>query len=148
MQLFGALEVMQTERQALARKYLDSDDGKRMIEQRLEREVEQKAQELEEVVKKMRSDLTREQQELAEMLESAKVQHGKNLKALKEELERLDAKKASQLESLALLETHLRQGVDQLGETVSDQVPLLAAMGGGRVVVAPSSVTLAADSAP
>src|SRR5260370_42068258 len=47
MQLFSSLEVMQTERQALARKYLGTEDGKRMIEQRLQRDVEQKAKELE-----------------------------------------------------------------------------------------------------
>jgi energy-coupling factor transporter ATP-binding protein EcfA2 len=144
MQVFGALEVMQTERQMLARKYLDTDDGKRMIEQRLAREVEQKAKEIEDEVKLQRADLTREQQELAEKLESAKIQHGKQVKALKEELEQLAAKKAAQQESLALLETHLRQGVEQLGERVRDQVPLLAAMGGGRVVL-PSNITVSAD---
>src|SRR5262249_9707182 len=100
--------------------------------------------ELEEEVKRQRADLTRELQELAEQLESAKIQHGKQMKALKEELEQIAVKKAAQQESLALLEGHLRQGVDQLGDRGRDQVPLLARMGGGRVVL-PTNITVAAD---
>src|SRR5262249_38795799 len=100
---------------------------------------------LEDAVKKQRADLTREQQELAEKLESAKIQHGKHMKSLKEELEQLAVKKVAEQESLAMLEEHLRQGVEQLGDRVRDKIPLLAAMGGGRVVV-PSAITIAADS--
>ncbi|MFL5338533.1 MAG: hypothetical protein ACJ8F7_00050 [Gemmataceae bacterium] len=140
MQLFSSLEVLQTERQAIARKYLDSDDGKRMIDQRLEREVEQRAKELEAEVLRLRADLATEKKELAEQIDLAKNAYGKQVKAFKEDLDRLEAKRQAAERAVEQLKASMEQGVEHLGAKVRDQLPLLAAIGGaGRVVMAQSA---------
>jgi len=118
MQLFSSLEVMQTERQSLARKYLDTEDGKRMIEQRLAREVEQKAKDLEAEVMLSRSDLAKEKKDLAEQLDLAKSSHGKQVKVFKDELDRLEGKRQAAERAVAQLREGMEQGVEQLGTRV------------------------------
>src|SRR5262245_43153698 len=99
-QIYGTPEVMQTERQALARRFLDSEEGQRLIEQRLVREVEQRATQLEAEVRKLRAELVTEQQQLAEQLELAKSSQNKEKRRLEEELSRLEKKRGEQLQAI------------------------------------------------
>ena len=129
-QIYGTLEVMQTERQALARKFLDSEEGQRIIEQRLAREVEQRAAQLDAEVHKLRADLVSERQQLAEQLEMTKANQAKEKRRLEEELSRLEKKRTEQLQAIEQLKGMMHQGVDQLGARLQDEFPLLAAIGG------------------
>jgi energy-coupling factor transporter ATP-binding protein EcfA2 len=141
-QVYSTLETMQTERQALARQFLDSDEGQKLIDQRLSREVEQRAAQLEIEVQRARGDLVIEQQRLAEQLEQAKAGQAK------EEVTRLQKKYEGQKQAVEQIEEVLRAGVDKLGQRLQDEIPLLAAMSGRAAQTVVVEGGAAANSAP
>src|SRR5436190_856654 len=67
--LFSTLEVLQTERRNAARRFLETEDGKKALEQQLALEVSKRAQSLEDEVKKRRTELAAEEKRLAIQLE-------------------------------------------------------------------------------
>src|SRR5262249_16653935 len=70
--LFSTLDVLQTERRNAARKFLETDEGKKTLEQQLALEVSRRAQSLEDEVKKRRSELAAEEKRLAGQLDEIK----------------------------------------------------------------------------
>lgn len=138
--LFSSLEVLQTERRSAARKFLDTDDGKKMLEQQLALEISRKAQSLEDEVKKRRSELAAEEKRLATQLDDLKQQRESREKALNDELKHLEQEKGRLEEVLERLQTQMTNGLDEMAEKVREQVPLLAALSTGLRVARPAAV--------
>jgi hypothetical protein len=130
--LMPTLEVLQAERRNIVRRYLDTDDGKQILEQHIAAEVENRAQSIEAEVLRRRAELAHEEKNLAARLEELQAGQRQREQALKNELQGLEGERAAAAEALAALEAQLRAGADQLAERVREQVPLLAALTGGR----------------
>jgi energy-coupling factor transporter ATP-binding protein EcfA2 len=132
---FGTLEVLQAERRNLVRKYLESDDGKSILEQQLALEIERRAQTIEAEVKKRRGELAEEEQRLTTQLQELQARRHQREEALAGELSDLEKRRSHLQEAVVSLEEQLRGGAEQLGAQLRDSIPLLAALSTGRAVV-------------
>ena len=126
--LFTTLEVLQTERRGAARKYLETEEGKKTLEQQLALEVSRRAQSLEDEVKKRRSELAAEEKRLAVQLDELKQTREAREKALLEETKHLEQERDHLQDVLEKIQAQIRTGVDEMAEKVREQVPLLAAL--------------------
>ncbi len=135
--LFATLEVLQTEKRNAARKFLETEEGKKSLELQLKLEIDKKAQVLEDEVKKRRSELAAEEKKLAAQLEDLGRQRAAREKALGEELRHLEEEREHLKEVIEKLQTQLRCGVEEMAVQVRDHVPLLAALTTGLRATAP-----------
>src|SRR5207237_9080400 len=94
--LFANLEVLQMERRGAARRFLETEEGKKTLEQQLSLEVSRRAQTLEDDVKKRRSELAAEEKRLVAQLEELKLERATReqgldaqMKGLEQERDRL-----------------------------------------------------------
>jgi hypothetical protein len=126
--LFSTLEVLQAERRHLARKYMESADGKAALEQQLALEVSRRAQAIEAEVKRRRSELAEEEQQLASRLHELQEIRQQKEKSLQEELRGLEARRGELQQGLASLEQQVRAGAEGLAARLRDELPLLAAI--------------------
>jgi energy-coupling factor transporter ATP-binding protein EcfA2 len=138
--LFSSLEVLQAERRSAARKFLETDDGKKMLEQQLALEVSRRAQTLEDDVKKRRSELAAEEKQLASQLDELKEQRQAREQTLQAELHHLEEEKGRLEDLLDKLQTQMSHGLDEMAEKVREQVPLLAALSTGLRVTRPMTM--------
>jgi energy-coupling factor transporter ATP-binding protein EcfA2 len=139
--LFSTLEVLQTERRGAARKYLETEEGKKTLEQQLALEVSRRAQSLEDEVKKRRSELAAEEKRLASQLDELKQAREAREKALLEETRHLEQDRDQLKNVVEQLQTQIRCGVEEMADKVREQVPVLAALTTGlRAIPAASSV--------
>ncbi len=129
--LFSTLEVLQTERRNAARRFLETEDGKKALEQQLALEVSKRAQSLEDEVKKRRTELAAEEKRLATQLDELARQRQSREQALREETKHLEQERDHLKEVLEQIQTQIRFGVDEMAEKVREQVPLLAALSTG-----------------
>ena len=146
--LFSSLETLQTERRSAARKFLETEEGKKALEQQLALEISRKAQSLEDEVKKRRGELAAEEKRLAVQLEEIKQARAAREQALNEEVKHLEQNRDHLQDVLEKIQTQIRNGVEEMADKVREQVPLLAALSTGlraipaggveRVVVAPA----------
>jgi energy-coupling factor transporter ATP-binding protein EcfA2 len=135
--LFANLEVLQMERRAAARRFLETEEGKKMLEQQLSLEVSRRAQTLEDDVKKRRSELAAEEKALSGQLEDLKEQRHSREQALDAEMKGLETQRDQLREQLGQLQGQIQQGVDELAGKVREQVPLLAALSAGHRAIQP-----------
>jgi hypothetical protein len=126
--LIPTLEVLQAERRNIVRRYLETEDGKHVLEQQIAAEVENRAQSIEAEVLKRRAELAQEEKQLAVRWEELQTGQRQREQALTAELSGLETRRAAAEEALAALQGQLRSGADQLAERVRDQVPILAAL--------------------
>ena len=126
--LFGTLEVLQNERRAVARRYLDSPDGKKTLDQQLALEMERHEHTIEAEVKKRRSELVGEEQRLAARLQELDNEHNHKKKTLDDELCRLERKHADLRAGLTALEAQTQRGAEQLAAELRENIPLLAVL--------------------
>jgi energy-coupling factor transporter ATP-binding protein EcfA2 len=145
-QLIGSLEALQGERHAIAQRFIESDDGQRLIDQRLAREVEARAQAIDAEVMHRKGDLAKERQKLAAELETLRANHARQIQRLKDDQTLLEAKLAAARDNLALLEATLLEKSERLAERLHEQIPLLAAMGGMRGFAAAAGNGTAANA--
>jgi energy-coupling factor transporter ATP-binding protein EcfA2 len=145
--LFSALDVFQNERRSAARRYLETEDGKKTLEQQLALEVSRRAQTLEDDVKKRRTELAAEEKRLAGQLEDLKKTRQDREQALAEEMRHLEQERDHLKDVLEKLQTQLRCGVEEMASQVRDHVPLLAALTTGLRAASPVSVALPATVA-
>ncbi len=129
--LFGNLDVLQTERRHAARRYLETEEGKATLEQQLAIEVTRRAQSLEDEVKKRRLELAAEQQRLSEQMADLEAGRKRLEEEWQQELKQYEEKREQQRDLIRQLEDQIRQGVDHLAGQVREQVPLLAALASG-----------------
>src|SRR5204862_7089004 len=113
-QLFGSLDVLQTERRSAARKFLETEQGKKVLDQQLALEVSRRAQSLEDEVKKRRSELAAEEQRLADRLEEFQQQRQAREQARAAEMKGLEQEKTRLEEMLEKLHTQIQLGVEEL----------------------------------
>src|SRR5205814_5667 len=109
--LFSTLDVLQTERRTAARKFLETEEGKKALEQQLALEVSKKAQTLEDEVKKRRTELAAEEKRLAVQLDELKNQREAREQALTEELKHLEQERDHLGDVLEKLQTQIQLGV-------------------------------------
>ncbi len=137
--LFANLEVLQMERRAAARRFLETEDGKKMLEQQLTLEVSRRAQTLEDDVKKRRGELAAEEKALSVQLEDLKQQRQGREEALDREMKGLEQQRDQLKGQLEEVQGQIQQGVEELGSKVREHVPLLAALSAGYRAVQPAA---------
>ena len=144
--LFTTLEVLQTERRGAARKYLETEEGKKTLEQQLALEVSRRAQLLEDEVKNRRGELAVEEKRLAVQLDELKQTREAREKALAEETKHLEQERDHLQDVLEQIQTQIRTGVDEMAEKVREQVPLLAALTTGLRAIPAAAGSQPADA--
>jgi energy-coupling factor transporter ATP-binding protein EcfA2 len=135
--LFTTLEVLQTERRVAARRFLETEEGKKALEQQLALEVGKRAQTLEDEVKKRRTELAAEEKRLASQLEELARQRTAREQSLNEEMKHLEQEREHLTDILEKLQTQIRFGVDEMADKVREHVPLLAALSTGLRAATP-----------
>lgn len=135
--LFFNLETLQAERRSAARKYLDTEEGKKILEQQLAFEVSRRAANIEEEVKKRRSELSSEDKRLATQLEDIKKQRAAHELALAAEMKGMEKDRDELRGMIDTLQAQLQNGVDEMAAKVREQVPVLAALTTGMRAMAP-----------
>lgn len=126
--LFGSLEVFQAERRSLARKYLESEEGKKLLQDQLALEIEQRGKEIEAEVKRRQSEVASEEQKLSARLRELQDEQRKREAAVTEELRILEKRKSRIEAEVGTLTSKLRGGTAELVEQLREQIPLLAVL--------------------
>jgi hypothetical protein len=129
--IFTSLDILQTERRNVARRYLETQEGRGMLEQQLALEISRRAQTIEDEVKKRRSELAQEEKRLATQLEELREGYKARAEEVARETQELEKERGEMQGVLAALETQLQNGVDRLADQMRDSVPLLAALTSG-----------------
>lgn len=137
--LFTSLTAFQSERSAVAGRYLKTDEGKKALDEAMHRELEFRSKDLDEQVKQLQAEQVTERQRLAEDLDKRKKEHAQALADLESEIRRVESRRDALSREQEQLAARLREGVGTLTEQIRDQVPLFAAMAGG-VVAAPGTI--------
>ncbi len=129
--LFSTIDVLQAERAAVARRYLESEEGQKTLRQQLDKEVERRVPELEREVAKRRTELASEKQKLSEQLQNLDDERRRHEDSLQNQLADLHRQRADLEKAVASLQTHLQADAAKLATRLERHVPLLAALGGG-----------------
>ena len=139
--LFSNLETLQMERRAAARRYLETEEGKKTLEQQLSLEVSRRAQNIEDEVKKRRGELAAEEKALAAQLEELKHQRQAREETVNQEMRGLEQQRDQLQVQLEQIQAQVQQGVEDLAGRVREQVPLLAALSVGYRAVLPGPLS-------
>ena len=129
--LFTQLEVLQTERRGAARLYLDTEDGKQLLEQQLQLEVSRRAKSLEDEVKQRRIELAKEKEQLDEELKAIEQQKTDREQELNKEVQHLEEQRDQLKGLLNELQEEMQKGVEGMATQVREQFPVLAALSTG-----------------
>jgi hypothetical protein len=140
LRLVFTVETLQRERINLAHRYLESDEGRQILKQQIDREIERRAMEIEGEVKKRRHELAAEKQRLEVELQKLQQESRKKADFLQKEVKELEGRKSELEADLQGLQNEFGNNVDQLATELKGKVPLLAALtagarSGGSVVV-------------
>lgn len=131
------------QRDRFARDYLSSPSGQERVQEAVDQAVKRKGLEIQHEVDAKDALLAKRRDELAEQLAAAEAEHRQRLDALRDGL---DAAKSGQEELQAAsreLKETLAQDAGRLAVKMREQIPLIAALTGGRT---PS--TAVPDTAP
>jgi hypothetical protein len=126
--VFGALDVFQAERRSVARRFLESDEGKKLLDQQLAVEVERRAQALEAEIDQRKSSAAAERQRLDAEWKALQDEHRRQRQELEGEARKLEGRRADLQSAVETLEGQLRHGSDQLAARLREQLPLLAVL--------------------
>jgi energy-coupling factor transporter ATP-binding protein EcfA2 len=130
--LFSSLELLQGERRNLARKYLDSDEGKKVLQDQLALEIERRAREIDAEVVRRKSEVSAEVQKLSVRLHEVQEEHRKREAAVTADLRALEGRRSRVADEVTALESKLRGDAAQLAEQLREQMPLLAILADTR----------------
>ena len=125
---FHALEELQTERAALASHYLDSEDGKRLIDRELAREVDRLGQKIKDEVAEKNREVIAKKDQLDKESRGLKEKYQSELEGLREERQRLTQENKQLEGSNRELTGAIQSGAEELSAVLQQQVPLLAAV--------------------
>jgi energy-coupling factor transporter ATP-binding protein EcfA2 len=126
--LFGTLQVLQSERNNAARRFLETEEGKKLLEQQIAREIDRKAGSIEEEVRKRRSELSTEKTKLEAELRRLQADHLKRQRTVEEEMRTLEGRKGVLEKAIGSLQGQLENGVSRLAGQLQETVPLFAAL--------------------
>ncbi len=129
--LFTQLDTLQTERRSAARNYLDTDEGKQLLDQQLQLEISRRAKSLEEEVKRRQLELSSEKENLDEELKKIEQRKDERERELNQELRHLEEQRDTLTTHLNELQTEMQKGVEGLATQVREQFPVLAALSTG-----------------
>src|SRR5262249_33003366 len=111
-----ASELLHGERAPLARRFLQSAEGQQVLAQELAVEIDRRAQNLEEEVKKLQTRLADEEQRLAQELERLQGEHHRKLHEMTNSVHQLEDQRASLLHEVEALHAQLQAGAGQLAD--------------------------------
>jgi len=133
--LFSTMEVLQGERAAVARRYLESEEGQKTLKQQLDKEVERRVPELEREVARKRGELAAEKQNLAEQLHDIEAERRRREETLQQGLAELTQQRADLEKAVATMQDQLQADAAKLAAKLEKQAPLLAIIGAGARTV-------------
>ena len=150
--LFNSLDVLQTERAAAAARYLDSESGKKLLQQQMDREVERRAKQIDAEVAELKKDQSKEKYRLKQENDALKSEHQKKIGQLNHELEDLNQRKTASETAVEALQKQMQEGVAGLAAKIREELPMFAALSSGLrpavVVSEGSSTNHSASAAP
>jgi|GEM_PF-2147545 len=128
--LISRLDALEGERRYIAQRFLQSPEGKQVVDHALNQEIERRATFMDEEVKRRRVELSIEERELAKRLGDLRDTYQTQKLSLDEELNVLEQKKGEIEGAVEDLESRLDKGLDKLKTKLKDTAPLLAAFMG------------------
>jgi hypothetical protein len=139
------------QRDRFAREYLQSDAGKQRLQELIDQTVKKKASEIQREVDSRQQALAAKRDELAKQFEAANTQQKRQLAEMEKERQNLQATISELKQAAAELQGAIAQDAGTLARKMREQIPLLAALSGGRneipVSVEPQG-TLCVDFVP
>ncbi len=151
--LFSTLDVLQTERGLAAVRVLDSEEGKRLLKQQMDREIDRRAKEIDNEVAQLKKDQSKEKYRLKQESDALRAEHQKKVEQLTRETEDLERKRHAAEAAVTALEKQMQDGVGGLTTKLKEELPMFAALSSGfrpAVVLANGEAThgTAAPSSP
>src|SRR5262249_46462356 len=110
--VFGKVDAFQNEHTELVRRFLDTEDGRKRIEQQLGKEMERRATDSDREVRRRQGELTDEEKRLKGELESLHARHRQDAQVLEERLAALQAQHDSLQAANQSLREYLQAGLD------------------------------------
>ncbi len=137
--LITRTEILEAERRNVARRFLDSEEGRRMLDQQIAAEVDRRAQSMDVEVKKRRIELSVEERQFAQRTGEMRDEFAREKARLEQELNLLRTEESKASAAVAELRTQFDDKMDDWTRQLKENVPLFAALLGGqnRTVVAP-----------
>ncbi len=129
--LFGTLDVLQNERGLAAVRFLDTAEGKRLLDQHINREVERRAKEIDAEVATLKKDQAKEKYRLKQESDTLKAEHQARVAVLGKEIDELDRRKSSATTAVDALQKQMQDGVSGLTERLQGELPMFAALASG-----------------
>jgi energy-coupling factor transporter ATP-binding protein EcfA2 len=128
--LFMSLTAFQSERAAVASRYLKTEEGRKALEEAIQREVEHRSKGIDQQVKQLQVDQVAERQRLAEELERRKKEHAAAIEQLESEIRLIESRRDSLRREEEQVLARLREGISGITEQIRSEVPLVAALAG------------------
>src|SRR5262249_26916476 len=122
---------LQSERNNAARRFLETDEGKKLLEQQIGREIDRRAGSIEEEVRKRRSELASEKTKLEAELRKLQAEQLKRQRAVDDEMRALEGRKGTLEKAIGSLQGQLDHDVSHLAGQLQESVPLLAVLAAG-----------------
>ncbi len=144
--LFTSLTAFQGERSAVAGRYLRTDEGKKALEEVLQREVEHRAKDIDAQVKQLQAEQVSRRQQLSDELEKRQREHDGAIEKLERGIAQVESRRDALNREQEQLNVRLRDGISHLTEQIREQVPLVAALAGGVHVIASGAAAAAMPS--
>ncbi|MBX7104052.1 MAG: hypothetical protein K1X57_08215 [Gemmataceae bacterium] len=132
--LFMSLTAFQSERSAVAGRYLRTEEGKKSLDEAVQREVAVRSKDIDAQVRQLQADQVTERQRLAEDLDRRKKEHAAAVAELEAEIRTIESRRESLVREEGLLKSRLRDGIGKITDQIREQVPLVAALAGGVTV--------------
>ena len=130
--LVTRLETLETERRYIARRFLASEEGRKLVDHALNQEIDRRANFVDEEVRRRRSELNTEERELAKKLGELKDKYEREKQQLVQTVEVLRTEAEEKKAAVEDLDERLEKNMDKLRTKFKDMVPLFAAFSSSR----------------
>jgi len=137
-EMMDRLDALASARTEMSRQFLESEGGKKQLEQEMRKEVQRRSASLEADVSQMNAKLAAEKERLEEQLRRQEEEYSTQKARLDGRLYEMQQQQAQLEVALESLKAQLGKGLDQLTSQVNDNFPLLAAVAAGLREVAGS----------
>jgi energy-coupling factor transporter ATP-binding protein EcfA2 len=137
--LFTTLDVLQTERGLAAARFLDSEEGHKLLKQQMDREIDRRAKQIDAEVAQLKKDQSKEKYRLKQESDLLRAEHQKKVEQSKREVEDLERKRHAAEAAFNALQKQMQDGLGGLTSRLQEELPVFAALSSGfrpAVVVA------------